>query len=80
MQDPTVEITGLTAKQKQLLETMWAIDSPEDFIAWSSSLDSETKHMVSVLAELLTMTLEDNVDDTSMAKIMLANIKVTPCK
>ena len=54
-----IEITGLTKRQVQLLDTMWAIDSYSDYREWKDALPESTQLMVSVLEEMINMAQID---------------------
>lgn len=74
----TIRIDGLTAKQIQLLDKLWSLDTQEEVSAWFGSLDNETFKQAVVLQEMiLDSILEQTAEsDTSMAKQMLGNIGV----
>ena len=47
-----ITIDGLTKRQVALLDTMWAIDSYEDYMEWKSTQD---KVEIDLLEELLLL-------------------------
>ena len=71
----TFSIVGLTDHQCSLLDTMWAIDSMDEFDAWRDSLDTETQREVDVLQRLVILeTMEELLEDTTEAKMEIQKI------
>lgn len=52
-----IEIQGLTQKQVDMLDTMWAFDEKEEFDEWFHSLCEVDKKLAEVLAELVRLEL-----------------------
>jgi hypothetical protein len=66
-----ISIDGLTKHQVKLLDTMWALDSIEDYDQWYSGLDEDTMNMVDTLEQMVILAELDNVDDVSYAQSLL---------
>lgn len=66
-----ISIDGLTRHQVQLLDTMWALDSIEDYDQWYSGLDENTMNMVDTLEQMVILAELDNVEDVSYAQSLL---------
>ena len=71
--DREVVIRGVTKKQVKLLDTMWALDSYEEYCEWKSSIPSDEQREVALLEELLLLADIDNMaeDDLSDANEVL---------
>lgn len=68
-------INGLTYYQKDLLECMWEIDTPEEFEEWYNMLDDYDQREVNLLKLLLVYDLLDEVDDLSDARKIIEQVK-----
>jgi hypothetical protein len=66
-----ISIDGLTKHQVKLLDTMWALDSIEDYDQWYSGLDEDTMNMVDTLEQMVILAELDNVEDVSYAQSLL---------
>jgi hypothetical protein len=66
-----ISIDGLTRHQVKLLDTMWALDSIEDYDQWYSGLDEDTMNMVDTLEQMVILAELDNVEDVSYAQSLL---------
>lgn len=58
-----VTIDGLTTKQVEMLDTMWNIDSAEDYTEWKETLNSTDRKMVILLEEMIVLAELDNLQD-----------------
>lgn len=69
-----VVIDGVNKQQMKLLDTMWGIDSSEDYMAWRDALPAGVKKEVELLEQLLLLADIDMLadDDLSQAKSLLA--------
>ena len=71
-----ITINGLTPDQVELLDTMWEIDSFEDFEEWRAALDSFTKQQVDLLQNLVILeNMEELLTDTNDADAVIARIQ-----
>jgi len=68
-------INGLTYYQKDLLECMWEIETPEEFEEWYNLLDDYDQQEVNLLKLMLVYDLLDEVDDLSEALEVIERIK-----
>jgi len=68
-------INGLTYYQKDLLECMWEIDTPEEFQEWYQLLDDYDRKQVDLLKLMLVYDLLDEVDDLSEAREVIDRVK-----
>jgi hypothetical protein len=68
-----IVITGLTPKQVAMLDTMWAIDSEDDYLEWRDTLSGDEIAMADQLIQLLLVEIDDNIDtdDLSMTTAYL---------
>ena len=58
-----ITIDGLTKAQCDLLDTMWNIDSVEDYEEWKSGLDENTMNMVDTLEQMVVLAELDEILD-----------------
>jgi hypothetical protein len=70
-----ITINGLTHYQKDLLDCMWAIDTPEEFRDWYLNLDDYDQKEVDLLKLLLVYDILDEVDDLTEAQTVIAQVK-----
>jgi len=70
-----ITINGLTHYQKDLLDHMWAIDTPAEFEEWYFTLGSYDRKQVDLLRLMLMYDLLDEVDDVSEARAVIAQVK-----
>lgn len=68
-------INGLTYYQKDLLEVMWEIDTPEEFQEWYQLLDDYDQREVDLLKLMLVYDLLDEVDNFDQAREVIARVK-----
>jgi hypothetical protein len=68
-------INGLTYYQKDLLECMWAIDTPEEFQEWYQLLDHYDQREVDLLKLMLVYDLLDEVYNLDQAREVIERIK-----
>ena len=68
-------INGLTYYQKDLLECMWEIDTPEEFQEWYQLLDDYDQREVDLLKLMLVYDLLDEVDNFDLAREVIARVK-----
>ena len=68
-------INGLTYYQKDLLECMWEIDTPEEFEEWYQLLDDYDRKQVDLLKLMLVYDLLDDVYNFDQAREVIARVK-----
>ena len=70
-------INGLTYYQKDLLDVMWEIDTPEEFREWYMNLDDYDQKEVDLLKLMLVYDLLDEVDNFDLAREVIDRVKWT---
>jgi hypothetical protein len=75
----TIKVHDVTPVQQRLLDTMWSLDTAQDYNSWHSKLSESKRKEVDVLEQLLVLALIDSeVEKTpgklGLAQSMLANI------
>lgn len=60
-----ITLDGLTTKQVNMLNYMWAIDSYEDLLNWQESLNHKDRQMSEILVELVTLA---EIDELTLTK------------
>jgi hypothetical protein len=68
-------INGLTYYQKDLLDVMWEIDTPEEFREWYQLLDDYDRKQVDLLKLMLVYDLLDDVYNLDQAREVIDRIK-----
>jgi hypothetical protein len=68
-------INGLTYYQKDLLDCMWEIDTPEEFQEWYQNLDHYDQKEVDLLKLMLVYDLLDDVYNLDQAREVIDRIK-----
>jgi len=70
-----ITITGLTKRQKRMLNIMWDLDTEEDYFEWYESLDEELQQEADLLQRMVIIeSQEEDLGDLTDAKDALANI------
>ena len=71
-----ITIDGLTKAQCDLLDTMWSIDSADEYEQWKNGLDLQTMDTVCVLEQMVLLAELDEIqdDECDKAKILLDEI------
>lgn len=70
-----ITITGLTRRQKRMLNIMWDLDTEEDYFEWYNSLDAELQAEADLLQRMVIIeSQEEDLGDLTDAKDALANI------
>jgi len=70
-----ITITGLTKRQKRMLNIMWDLDTEEDYFEWYNSLDEELQQEADLLQRMVILeSQEEDLGDLTDAKDALANI------
>jgi hypothetical protein len=70
-----ITINGLTYYQKELLDCMWAIDTPEEFREWYLNLDDYDQREVNLLKLMLVYDILDEVDNFDLALEVIEQVK-----
>ena len=70
-----ITITGLTKRQKRMLNIMWDLDTEEDYFEWYNSLDAELQTEADLLQRMVILeSQEEDLGDLTDAKDALASI------
>lgn len=71
----SITITGITKRQKRMLNIMWNLESEDDYFEWYHSLDEELQQEAELLQRLVIMAeLDNEVRDTTEAKKLIEGI------
>lgn len=67
-----ITITGLTIRQKRMLNIMWNLDTEEDYFEWYDSLDANLQAEADLLQRLVILeSYEEDLGDCVDAKKVL---------
>jgi hypothetical protein len=71
-----VTLTGLNARQVNILDMMWSLDSTEAWDDWFDTLDENTAFDALVLREMVLLEINDHEaeKDLSLAQHLLAKL------
>lgn len=56
-----IVINGLTLAQKNMLDTMWALDSEEEYFEWYHSLTKPMQAQAEILMKMIILAELDNI-------------------
>lgn len=80
MNDKEIKIENLTIEQVEMLNTMWSIQSYEDYQNWIDSISCEEAEMANELQRLLIVAVADNMiedeNDTTEAREYLKKFRL----
>ena len=67
-----IKISGITKRQKRMLNIMWNLDTEEDYFEWYDSLDAELQTEADLLQRLVILeSYEEDLGDCKEAKEVL---------
>lgn len=70
-----ITISGVTKRQKRMLNIMWKLDTEDDYFEWYYSLDEELQAEADLLQRMLILeSYEEDLGNLTEAKDALANI------
>jgi hypothetical protein len=70
-----ITISGVTKRQKRMLNIMWDLDTEEDYFEWYYSLDAELQAEADILQRMMILeSFEEDLGNLTEAKDALANI------
>jgi hypothetical protein len=73
-----ITITGLTRRQKRMLNIMWDLDTEEDYFEWYNSLDIELQAEADLLQRMVILeSFEEDLGECTEAKKFLAKFANT---
>ena len=62
----SIEIKNLTPEQVEMLDTMWACESSEEYLDWYNLLDPQDQDMADVLQRLIILeTMDEMLEEVS---------------
>ena len=56
-----IQLDNLTPEQVEMLDTMWSLDTYEDYCAYLDSLDAEDRRMAETLSRLVILEEMDTL-------------------
>ena len=70
-----ITISGVTKRQKRMLNIMWKLDTEDDYFEWYQSRDEELQAEADLLQrKLILESYEEDLGNLTEAKDALANI------
>jgi hypothetical protein len=70
-----ITISGVTKRQKRMLNIMWKLDTEDDYFEWYYSLDEELQAEADLLQRMMILeSYEEDLGNLTEAKDALANI------
>lgn len=67
-----ITLTGVTKRQKRMLNIMWDLDTEEDYFEWYYSLDKELQSEADLLQRMVILeSFEEDLGDCVDAKKVL---------
>jgi len=70
-----ITISGITKRQKRMLNIMWKLDTEDDYFEWYYSLDEELQAEADLLQRMMILeSYEEDLGNLTEAKDALANI------
>ena len=67
-----ISISGITKRQKRMLNIMWNLDTEEDYFEWYDSLDANLQAEADLLQRLVILeSYEEDLGDCTDAKKVL---------
>jgi hypothetical protein len=70
-----ITISGVTKRQKRMLNIMWKLDTEDDYFEWYYSLDKELQAEADLMQRMLIIeSYEDDLSDLSDANDVLKKV------
>ena len=70
-----ITISGVTKRQKRMLNIMWKLDTEDDYFEWYYSLDEELQAEADLLQRMMILeSYEEDLGNLTEAKDAIANI------
>ena len=54
-----IKLSGLTYEQVEMLDTMWSLDTIDEFFNWYETLDKDDQNTVDTLQRLIILEVAD---------------------
>jgi len=72
-----ITISGITKRQKRMLNIMWDLDSQEDYFEWYYSLDKELQNEADLLQRMIVIeSLDQDAKDVTQANQFLKQFQL----
>jgi hypothetical protein len=72
-----ITITGLTKRQKRMLNIMWDLDTQDDYFEWYYSLDKELQDEADLLQRMVVIeSLDEDTKDVTQANKLLKQFQL----
>lgn len=68
----TIQVEGLTQRQRIIADVLWAMDTPEQVSSFIASLPQPTQSEAQTVMSLMIWAMLDSVMDTDLAQRELA--------
>jgi len=70
-----ITISGITKRQKRMLNIMWKLDTEDDYFEWYYSLDEELQAEADLLQRMMILeSCDEDLGNLTEAKDAIANI------
>ena len=70
-----IHIEGVTPEQKEMLDTMWTIDSREEYLEWYETLDTLDQQQADLLQMMIFYECSDEVPNFDLARKVIKKVK-----
>ena len=76
-----IEIEGFTPLQRELADRIWALDSPDDVVAFFDTLPRNLLHDAYLVYRMIIETVWDDMDlgDCAEAHAVIERVRNMPC-
>jgi len=72
-----ITITGITKRQKRMLNIMWDLDTQDDYFEWYYSLDKELQAEADLLQRMVVIeSLDEDAKDVTQASKLLKQFQL----
>lgn len=72
-----ITISGLTKRQKRMLNIMWDLDTQDDYFEWYYSLDKELQDEADLLQRMIVIeSLDQDAKDVTQASQFLKQFQL----
>ena len=72
-----ITISGITKRQKRMLNIMWGLDSQDDYFEWYYSLDKELQAEADLLQRMILIeSLDEDAKDVTQANEYLKQFQL----
>jgi hypothetical protein len=72
-----ITISGITKRQKRMLNIMWDLDTQDDYFEWYYSLDKELQNEADLLQRMIVIeSLDEDAKDVTQASQFLKQFQL----